>query len=212
MNDLEHVVDKNLKKSFLNTLKNEFLATGKLYLDVIKKPSLLANGMYQVVKDIVYELPKSLVQNKYGHEDLEKRLNNNASQALALSEAVSVPGTYMGAALFNMYGADDYTASVIGGSIGNYFSAALSFIFAYAILTRGDKRYSIKDSFIDCSKVVKDCFPTAMALYLSEAPIISGLLAAGMPRNLAIGLNLASGMAIFTGVAKYSASQNIKTG
>lgn len=211
MEDLEHIVDKNQEKGFLNAFKRELLATGKLYLDVIREPSLLAKGMYNLVRDIGYELPKSLIQKRFRHEDLEKRLNGNASQALALSEVATVPGTYMGVALFKMVGVDDYTASVIGGSVGNYISGALSYILAYNLITRGDKRYSMKDAFIDSCKVVKDCFPAAMTLYLSEAPIISGLLAVGLPRNLAVGLNLAGGMAIFTGVAKYSASQNIKS-
>ncbi|MDP2749336.1 MAG: hypothetical protein Q8O89_00715 [Nanoarchaeota archaeon] len=219
MDDLESIIEKDCgnecnkddKKSFFNTLKKESLSTGRLYLDVIRKPSLLAKGIYYVAKDICYELPKSLIQKKSTHENLEKRLNENASQALALSEAINVPGTYAGVGLFKMFGADDYTASIIGGSVGSYISGALSYIIAYAALTRGNKEYSLKDSLIDSCKVVKDCFPTAIALYASQAPIISGLLAAGMPRNIAVGINLAGGTAIFTGVAKYSAAQNIKT-
>ncbi|MBS3137699.1 hypothetical protein J4232_04655 [Candidatus Woesearchaeota archaeon] len=209
MNDLEQIVEEDSKKGFLETLKRELLATGKLYLNVIKRPSLLAEGIYHAVRDILYELPKSLF-HKSRHKDLKKRLNEKASQALVLSEAITVPGTYIGFGLFKTLGAGDYTASVIGGSVGNYVSGALSYIIAYNLLTRGNEKYSIKDAFICSCKVIKDCFLTAMILYLSETPIISGLLAAGLSSDIAVGLNLAGGMVIFTGVAKYSTSQNIE--
>ena len=206
MDDLEQRIGIGWKKR----LKEELLATGKLYFDVIKNPSLLAKGAYQVVRDIVYELPKSLISNKFKKEDLEKRLNENASQALTLSEVATIPGTFIGVYLLKILGADDYTASVIGGDVGNYVSGALSYLLAYTLLTRRNKGYSVKEAFVDSCRVAKDCFPAAMALYLGDAPTISGLLAAGLPRNLAVGLNLALGMIIFTGVVKYSASQNVK--
>lgn len=209
MEDLEHIVEHSCKEGVLTTLRRELLATSKLYFTVIKQPSLLAKGLYHVVRDIGYELPRSLIYNTR-RKSLEERLHMNASQALALSEAVTIPGTYLGVTLFKLFGTDDYTASIIGGSIGNYISGAVSCILSYVFLTRGDERYPLKKAAIDSGKIIKDCFPTALALYISEAPIISGLLAAGLSRNMAVGLNLVTGMAIFTGVAKYSATQNIK--
>ena len=196
------------KRNFLQTLNEELFSVGRLYLDVARNPSLLAKGMYYVAKDIVYELPKSLIQ-KPKDQDLKTRLDQSASQALTLSEAVTVPGTYAGVELFKFFGADDYTASVVGGAVGNYVSGATSYMLSYFTLTRGNDRYSMRQAFIDGCRVVKDCLPTALALYATEAPIISGMLAAGIPRNMAVGINLAGVMALFTGVAKYSASRNL---
>lgn len=213
MDDLDDIIDAGEKTGFFSALKRELAATGELYLGVIKHPSILAKGVYQLIRDLAYETPKSLkslIQGNFRHENLETRLKENHSQALAVSEAASIPGTYAGVLLFNMFGADDYTSSIIGGSIGNYASAVAAFILAYNILTRGDERYSVKDALIQSCRCVKDSFAPAMALYLSEAPAVSGLLATGLPRNLAVGLNLAVGMAIFVGVSKYSASKNIK--
>jgi len=141
---------------------------------------------------------------------LEERLGEKASEALALSEVITIPGTYAGMGVAKLLGADNYTAAVIGGAVGNYIAGVLSYTAGYIALTRRERGYSVKKAFIDSIKVGKDCFPTALALYLAEAPIISGLLALGMPRNQAVGLNLVLGMTAFLGVAKYSASQNIK--
>ena len=65
------------KRNFLQTLNEELFSVGRLYLDVARNPSLLAKGMYYVAKDIVYELPKSLI-------DMEiERLRDMARQDLA---------------------------------------------------------------------------------------------------------------------------------
>jgi len=61
MNNLEGRIGTRTEKSFLRTLKSELKATGNIYLQVIRRPSLLAKGIYQVTKDIIYELPKSLI-------------------------------------------------------------------------------------------------------------------------------------------------------
>jgi hypothetical protein len=204
--ELETKVAEMETKGFVSSIKKGLRDTGKLYLEVAKRPYLLAIGSYNVVKDILYELPKSMLA-KDSSESLEARLNKKASQALALSEILTVPGTYAGLALFKRLGADDYTASVIGGAAGNYAAGALSYIAAYAAMTFNKKGYSLKNSLKDALNVVKDCLPTAIALYVSEAPVVSGLIALGLGSNLAVGLNLALGMAIFTGVAKYSAAK-----
>lgn len=190
---------------FWNLFKSELVATIKLYIDVIWHPSHLFVGVYHVVKDIIYELPKSFFQKKEETESLSKKLHKNASQALALSEVVTIFGTFVGVFIFKIFKADDYTASVIGGSVGNYLSGALSYVIFYGFLTAGSKFYPFKSALRDGILVVKDCFPASIALYISEAPIITGLLAIGFSRNLAVGLSLMIGITIFTGVAKHSA-------
>jgi len=208
MKNSKDMINKRENKRFFKTLKEELYETGRIYLEVAKRPYLLGVGFYNVCKDILYELPKSFIQ-KAETEDIEKRLKENASQALTLSELVTIPGTYAGIGLFKALGSDDYSASVIGGAIGNYISGALSYLGFYTLLTRGSKGYSIRSSFTDGYKVVKDCFPAALTLYFADAPLISGMIAAGLNRNLAVGTMLLVDMTIFMGLVKYSSSQKI---
>jgi len=186
-------------------LKSEFVATIKLYIDVVRHPSHLFAGIYHVVRDIAYELPMSFFGKGNVPESVSTKLHKSASQALVLSEIITIFGTFAGVFLFKILKTDDYTASVIGGAVGNYFSGALSYVIAYSLLTVDRKSYSLKHSIRDGILVIKDCFPASIALYISEAPIIIGFLALGLSRNLAVGLNLIIGITIFTGVAKHSA-------
>jgi hypothetical protein len=204
----ENVHGKN--NNFLVSVKNEFVNTGKLYLQIIKNPFILIKGTYNVAKDVFYELPKSLLTRKSRKLNPKIKLEEDFSQALAISEVIALIGAFTVVYLFKAFGANDYIASIAGGSIGSYFSAIFSAIIVYVALTRWNKKYPIKKAFVDMLRVVKDCLPAALVLYITEAPIIGGCIAVGMPVNLAVGINITLGMIVFIGVAKNSAGEQIK--
>ncbi len=206
MSDLEQKVKKNWK----NTVKEELIGTALLYREIISKPQLLVQGTYNVLRDVFYELPRSLI-SKNQPLALEERLDKRASQALTISEIVAVPGTIAGGAAFKLLGADDHTAAIFGGAIGNYVSGAGSYALSYNLLSRNELGYSSKGAWIDSGKVIKDCFPAVIALYVADAGILSGLMAVGASYGLAMGFNIALGTIIFTGVAKHSAHSNAIT-
>jgi|GEM_PF-3414184 len=84
----------NRMTPFYVRLKQEFYSTWSLYVDIFRKPSLLFLGTYQVSRDIFYELPKSII-NKKIHKNLETHLEQSASQALIISEIITIPGNYI---------------------------------------------------------------------------------------------------------------------
>ena len=70
----------------------------RMYATIIKNPTLIFKGFGEVMKDLFYELPKSLLSR---NEDTEPRpvaeqLATKSSQALALSEAMTVAGSQLG--------------------------------------------------------------------------------------------------------------------
>jgi hypothetical protein len=193
----------------LRRLGNEFQEIWGLYCKIAKEPNLLILALYQVAKDWFYELPKSLFTKGNSNDPLEK-INKAASLALGVSEIITIPGTFVGVGLFNVLGANDYIASTIGGPIGNYLSGAVSYLCFYLLLTAKQQGYSLNNSLKDGFKVIRDVFPAVLVLYVTEAPFISGLLAVGLSRNIAVGLNVFLGIIIFTGVAKISASEKLQ--
>lgn len=79
------------------------------------------------------------------------------------------------------------------------------------ILTRGHGYiYSPKKALVDNLEVIKDCLPASFVLYVSEAPLIAGLIAVGFSAGFAIAVNLVIAVIIFMGVAKYSATKQIE--
>lgn len=80
---------------FLKKIVQEMISTAKIYRDIIRHPTLLFYGTYQVGRDIFYELPRSFFYKKI-HKNLETHLDESASQALTISELMTIPGNYMG--------------------------------------------------------------------------------------------------------------------
>lgn len=78
-----------IKKFFL-----EMNSTARLYRDILRQPMLLLYGTYQVIRDICYELPRSFIYKRI-HKDLETHLDESASQALTISEIITIPGNYV---------------------------------------------------------------------------------------------------------------------
>ena len=104
-----------------------------------------------------------------------------------------------------------YVASIVGANVGDYFSGVVSYAIAYMILTRGHGHaYSPRKALVDNLEVIKDCLPASLVLYISEAPLIAGLIALGFSASFAIAVNLAIAIVIFMGVAKYSATKQIE--
>lgn len=201
---------KTYNISLKQRLKCELFSTYCLYRDIFRKPSLLFRGLYQVGRDIFYELPRSLIHRKI-HKDLETHLDESASQALTISEIITIPGNYIWFFLGKMSTTNIYFSSIIGANVGDYISWVLWYAVAYMILTRWHgTAYTPKKALIDNLEVTKDCLPAAIVLYISEAPLIAGLIALGLPPNFAIAVNLFIAIAIFMGVAKYSATKNIE--
>ncbi|HLC19707.1 MAG TPA: hypothetical protein VJK72_02230 [Candidatus Nanoarchaeia archaeon] len=178
----------------------------KLYAKIAREPKLIVKGTYQVVKDIVYELPKSIIAPR--QKTREERLSEKASQALTLSEVVAIGGSFAGAATFKACDTDDYTAAVIGSSVGNYIAGALSYVGFYATLTRNVEKYESLQAVREGARVVRDGFLTALTLYITEAPLVAGLIITGFSTNIAVAVNATLCTIIFTGVAKTSSLTN----
>lgn len=81
--------------SLRNKFRRELFSTLRLYRDIFRKPSLLVLGTYQVARDIFYELPRSIIHKRI-HKNLETHLDEGASQALTISEVITIPGNYIG--------------------------------------------------------------------------------------------------------------------
>lgn len=193
----------------LQRLRDEFLEVIGLYWRLLKKPTLFFTGLWLVLCDWFVNIPRSFFRTPEGEPRADK-LNRHSSFALGTSELVTIPGTYSGLWLFSMMGANKYVASVIGGAVGNYVSGVVSFAVIYLATTRRVDRYRLTQAIGDSLKVIRDAFPVALLLYFLDAPVISGLLAIGLSKEVAVGLNLILGMALFTGVAKDSSLEGIK--
>lgn len=185
-------------------------STARLYRDILRQPMLLLYGTYQVIRDICYELPRSFIYKRI-HKDLETHLDESASQALTISEIITIPGNYVWFVVGKLFANNVYIASIVGANLGDYFSGVFSYAIAYMLLTRGHGHaYSPKKALIDNLEVIKDCLPASLVLYVSEAPLIAGLIALGFSAHFAIAVNLVIAIVIFMGVAKYSATKHIE--
>ena len=78
----------------MKKILQEMLSTARIYRDILRQPALLIYGTYQVFRDIFYELPRSILFKKI-HKDLETHLDESASQALTISELMTIPGNYV---------------------------------------------------------------------------------------------------------------------
>jgi hypothetical protein len=92
------------------------LSTARIYRDILRNPLLLLYGTYQVFRDIFYELPRSIFFKKI-HKDLETHLDESASQALTISEMMTIPGNYIGFLAGKMFVENVYIASIIGANV-----------------------------------------------------------------------------------------------
>lgn len=188
----------------------EILSTIYLYRDILRKPSLLLHWTYQVFRDVFYELPYSILFKKT-HKNLETHLDESASQALTISELMTIPGNYIWFLIGSLYMNNVYLASIFGANIGDYISGVFSYAIAYMVLTRWHwHAYSPKKALVDNFEVIKDCLPASLVLYISEAPLIAGLITIGFSASFAIAVNLVIAIVIFMGVAKYSATKHIE--
>jgi hypothetical protein len=191
--------------TFLKLIKKEILNTLKIYYQIFRNPALLIFGFFRLNLDIFYEFPKSLFRKKEIKSD-EQKLGEVASKAIAISEIFAVIGTYLGVILFSLLGSNDYIASVLGGSLGNYSAGVISLVFAYIFLARKIKNHHFTDSFKSGLRIIKDCFPAVLVLYLFDAPLLGLLFFIGLSKNVAVTTSIIIGLVIFVGVAKYSAS------
>jgi hypothetical protein len=58
-------------------------------------------------------------------------------------------------------------------------------------------------------QAIKDCIPASIILYVTEAPVLAGLIFLGISPNTAIAINLVIAMSLFIGVAKISYNTHI---
>jgi len=200
---------KLAEPTFGQKILSQFKEVGHAYGQLVRHPKRIPLGVYHVLKDTFYELPKQIITHQE-EPDKTKALETKVSQALAISEVVGIGGTFAGVNLFKQLGADDYTATIVGGIAGNYLSAVVSFLGSYLGLSRSVRDYSLGEATIDCLKMARNVLPTAIAVYASEAPLQAGLLALGLSPNAATTINTILGTALFTGAAKSVSDQELK--
>lgn len=196
--------------SLFRLIKRELVSTVQLYLLIIRRPKLIWIGIYEVLRDIFYELPRGLL-SRTKHKSLEQRLEESSSQSLIFSEIMTIPWNYIGYYFVKYLWWDKYTSTIIWANVGDYVFAILFWSTCYVLLTRGHGNlYTIKDALKTEIQAIKDCIPAAIVLYLAEAPIIGGLIMLWASPNLAIGINLIVEMTLFIGVAKLSYNTHIE--
>jgi hypothetical protein len=179
----------------LGRLKKEFINTALLYYDIIRKPYKIATGVYNVVTDVLKQPKKK--------ENLEEYLSRVGSHSIAISELLTIPGTYFGAYLFNRMGFNEY-ASIIGGHLGNLLVGDMAYIASYVTKSRGLEGYSFRRAVKDSLRFCLDVLPTDMILYMAESPFISGMIMLGMKPEISSVINLGVNIGPFSGIAKNS--------
>ena len=198
------------KTAWWDKFREEFLSTYHLYCDIFRHPTLLIRGTYTVARDIFYELPRSLLYKK-NHKHLQTCLDECASQALTISEIMTIPGTYLGFTLWQTFTTNPYLASIVWANVGDYVAGVSSYAVVYMILTRGHGNlYTPLQALRDNLEVIKDCLPAALILYISDSPIVAAFLFIWFPPPIAVWCNLIITIVIFMWVAKYSATRNIE--
>ncbi|MFA6521506.1 MAG: hypothetical protein WCT53_03935 [Candidatus Gracilibacteria bacterium] len=190
-----------LKKLFINDVID-------VYATIIKNPKLLITGTLKVLKDTFWELPKSLIKGT-GTLPLKERCEMKASQALALSEVATFPGTILAIKLFRMIGAGEFANGIVGASIGNYISGAVTYIAVYLALTAVCKQYGFLNGIKDAARVIKNVAPTALVTYIADAPATAALMGLGLSAEWAAIVNFLWGTILFTGVASAAANQEV---
>jgi hypothetical protein len=195
---------------FYKLVKREFLSTLNIYRSIIRKPSLIWLWIYQVLRDIFFELPQSLLK-RHRHNNLEQRIEESSSQALIISEIMTIPGNYIGFWLMKAFWSNNYTASLFWANAGDYIFAILFGSSSFILLTRWHwNAYTIKNALITEIQAIKDCIPASIILYISEAPLLAGLIYLKIPPNIAIAINLIIAITLFIWVAKISYNTHIE--
>jgi len=206
MDNLEKKVEDAEKKGFVSSVVGQVKHVGEEYLEILKNPRLVPIHFYRFGKDILYELPRSFFVES-DESDLKKTLEGKLSQTIGIAEIGSIIGRYAGVGLMKLLGADDYTAAIVGGNGGDYALGVLFFIGSYVGLTR--RYYPAKQGFKDSLRMIRNILPSEIGLYLSEAPIVSGLIYLGMEANMAVTANYLLHFSICTGVFRKVANSEI---
>lgn len=193
--------------NFMESLRDELYDTGRRYARIARKPTTLITGTFKVAKGVFYDVPKTFFE-RISDEELanpivrNRSLNSKASAALALSEFVGYFGTFWGANLFSAFGASPYVAANIGGSVGNYISAASTFFITYGLATKKEHKSEGTNSFTTGLSYVAKIVPAALVSYATGAPITSGLVALHVSPDVAVTANTVFGSIVFMSAAK----------
>lgn len=196
------------KESFVKQIKE----VRDLYVNLFLHPHWVIYGAAEVVKNLAYDMPRSLLTPKdpnvpEAELNPEQKLSLKSTQAFVLSELVAIPSTYAGVLAFQSLGADDFSASMIGSAVGNYMGGVIGYISSYLALSRGVKGYTFEEALKDSVRLVRNLAPLAASLYAADAPILGGLIASGFTPNQAVTAQMIVGATLFAGVAKNSAKK-----
>lgn len=188
--------------------RGAFREISDVYTTLAKKPSLVLTGTLEVLKNTLWELPKSLGKGT-GHLPMAERLIMKSKQAVLISEIVSATATYKCIELLREFGAGEWVNGIICSVAANYVSAVLSYVATYLLLTLFCKGYSPVDALKDSGKVVRNLVPFAGALYITNRPITIFLQAFGLSPEVTSLINTIWGNILFTGVASTASDQQM---
>jgi len=182
---------------------NQFEEVGKAYVKAAKKPYLLPKGLFEMGRDIV-NVPISYFK-KSDHKDFKEILDSKLSQALGISEAMALGGRYLGVNALKIAGADDYTASIVGGNVGDYLFTVSSFMGSYFLLTHNHysknnypKIQAVKDGY----KMLRDILFFDFLLHIGEGPVLGSLVTVGLGPNAAVTVSYAIHNTVYLAGAK----------
>ena len=185
------------------------MLTAKSYRGVLRKPLLIPVGLYEVCRHTFYDYPKTVftsVTDKKMYEPLKLVLEKRLSHSIAISEVVGAVGTFTAITIckryMGQYGVSDYISSVVGDPVGNYVFAVGSFLLSYIGLSKSAEGYSARQAFEDGLRMVRNFVPTALAIYIGEAPLIAGLIKAGFSADIAAPMVYLLDISITTGLSK----------
>lgn len=191
----------------MKILRDELYEIGTAYVRIAKNPTTLITGTFKVAKDILFDAPRTLFHNENEEElkdaiNRNKRLNIKSSASLAMSELAGYFGAFFGSEFFSKCGSSPYIAANIGGNIGNYISAASTFLLCYSLSTRKEHRIENTSALRTGFSYVARAFPAAVATYLTYAPLVSGLIALNVQPEAAATIGSVVSSVVFTSAAK----------
>ena len=207
MSDLSNTLEGNEARSAGKIFLEQIIEIYKANLALIKDPLLLPKGMVKVWKDCFYEPVRAVItkDNNVDEDPLGKKL----SQALALGEVAEIPGSIFMVYVFKYFGADDYTAGVVGGTLGDYIFSVSTFVLSYISLTRSVESYSVKDAFKQTLKTIRNVLPAAAGIYSVEGPFVAALTWRGVGPTVANVAKYAFFMSLLAGAGRQVSGDNI---
>lgn len=138
----------------------------------------------------------TIIKNLYTRYKSDVKYNT----ALILSEIIAPWGAAVGAYLTHSLGASNYASSVGGGLVGNYISAAITFVSAWYFFNR-EQYQNRGGTFIrESGEILLKNLPPVALSYVLYSPLAAGFAYLGVsPSHAALYASIVSGLLFIVG-------------